>query len=57
MELANALLVGWQMTRAALRRRESRGAHYRDDFPRTLPAWRRRSAVCLETPQPLTLAT
>jgi L-aspartate oxidase len=57
VELANVLLVGWQMTRAALRRRESRGAHYRDDFPRTLPAWRRRSAVCLETPQPLTLAT
>jgi L-aspartate oxidase len=57
VELANVLLVGWQMTRAALRRRESRGAHYRDDFPRTLPAWRRRSAVYLETPQPLTLAT
>ncbi|HEX2513745.1 MAG TPA: L-aspartate oxidase [Chloroflexota bacterium] len=57
VELANVLLVGWQMTRAALRRRESRGAHYRDDFPRTLPAWRRRTAVCLETPQPLTLAT
>ena len=57
VELANALLVGWQMTRAALRRRESRGAHYRDDFPRTLPAWRRRCAVCLESPQPLTLAT
>jgi L-aspartate oxidase len=53
VELANALLVGWQMTRAALRRRESRGAHYRDDFPQTLPSWRRRLVVRLEAPQPL----
>jgi L-aspartate oxidase len=56
VELANALLVGWEMTRAALRRRESRGAHYRDDYPQTLSAWRRRLAVRLKTPQPLTLA-
>jgi L-aspartate oxidase len=55
LELANMLLVGWQMTHAALRREESRGAHYRHDFPETLPSWRRRLAVRLDTPRPLTL--
>lgn len=53
IELANMLLVGWQMTRAALQRRESRGAHYREDFPTPLPEWRRRLAVRLEQPHPL----
>jgi L-aspartate oxidase len=55
VELANMLLVGWQMARAALRRQESRGAHYRHDFPETLPSWRRRLAVRLAAPRPLTL--
>jgi L-aspartate oxidase len=55
VELANMLLVGWQMARAALRRQESRGAHYRHDFPDPLPSWRRRLAVRLAAPRPLTL--
>jgi L-aspartate oxidase len=55
VELANMLLVGWQMARAALGRRESRGAHYRHDFPETLPSWRRRLAVRLAAPRPLNL--
>ncbi len=29
----NVLTVAWLITRAALRREESRGAHYRDDYP------------------------
>ncbi|MGE3841801.1 MAG: L-aspartate oxidase [Vicinamibacterales bacterium] len=33
LERANLRLAGWLMARAALRREESRGAHFRDDFP------------------------
>ncbi len=40
-ELANMLLVGRLMCEAALLREESRGAHYRLDFPTEVPAWRR----------------
>jgi L-aspartate oxidase len=29
----NVLTVAWLIGRAALRREESRGAHYRDDYP------------------------
>jgi L-aspartate oxidase len=32
-KLANLVTVGWLIARAALRREESRGAHYRDDYP------------------------
>ena len=47
VELANMLLVGWLMTRAARVREESRGAHYRADFSATRPEWRKRLAVRL----------
>ncbi len=40
-ELANLLLVGRLMAEAALVREESRGAHYRTDFPESREAWRR----------------
>jgi L-aspartate oxidase len=33
LELANMINTGWMVTRAALERTESRGAHYRTDFP------------------------
>ena len=40
-ELVNLLLVGRIAAEAALVRQESRGAHYRTDFPAASDAWRR----------------
>jgi succinate dehydrogenase/fumarate reductase flavoprotein subunit len=39
-DLRNMLVVARVVTLAALRRRESRGAHQREDFPGMLPEWR-----------------
>jgi L-aspartate oxidase len=39
--VANAALTSSLVARAALERTESRGAHYRRDYPRPRPAWRR----------------
>lgn len=41
-ELNNLVLCARLMTEAALIRKESRGAHFRTDFPQTLPEWQRR---------------
>jgi L-aspartate oxidase len=38
-ELNNLVLCARLVTEAALLRKESRGAHFRTDFPRTLPEW------------------
>jgi L-aspartate oxidase len=40
-ELANMVLVGRLMAEAALIREESRGAHFRSDFPHPSDAWLR----------------
>ena len=40
-ELNNLVLCARLMTEAALLREESRGAHFRTDFPRTSPEWQR----------------
>jgi len=40
-ELNNLVLCARLMTEAALLRKESRGAHFRTDFPQTLPEWQR----------------
>lgn len=40
-ELANMVLAGRLIAEAALIRTESRGAHFRSDFPETSDAWRR----------------
>src|SRR5690606_29355848 len=39
IELANMINAGWLVTRAALEREESRGAHFRSDFPRLDEKW------------------
>jgi L-aspartate oxidase len=38
-ELSNLILTGRLLTEAALIREESRGAHFRTDFPQALPKW------------------
>ena len=40
-ELNNLVLAGRLMTEAALLREESRGAHFRADFPQSSPQWQR----------------
>ncbi len=40
-ELGNLILTGRLITEAALIREESRGAHFRSDFPATSPGWQR----------------
>ena len=40
-ELANLVLIGRLVTEAALLREESRGAHFRLDFPQRSPKWQR----------------
>lgn len=41
MELRNMLTVGQLITEAALMRTESRGGHFRLDFPESLPRWQK----------------
>ena len=41
-ELWNMVLIGRLMAEAAVEREESRGAHFRNDFPSTRDTWRRR---------------
>ena len=48
--VANAALTAGLIARAALARTESRGVHFRTDFPRPLPAWRRHLGLRLRTP-------
>ncbi len=40
-ELNNLVLTGRLVTEAARHREESRGAHFRSDFPQSLPQWQR----------------
>ena len=40
-ELNNLVITGRLMTEAALLREESRGAHFRSDFPHSSPQWQR----------------
>ena len=47
-ELNNLVLIGRLLAEAALFREESRGVHFRTDFPRSLPRWRRHIVFTLE---------
>jgi len=38
-EIQNMLTGAFLITESALRRRETRGVHYRSDYPETDPAW------------------
>jgi len=40
-ELSNLILTGRLLTEAAFIREESRGAHFRSDFPESTPRWQR----------------
>jgi succinate dehydrogenase / fumarate reductase flavoprotein subunit len=39
LDLSNLLTVSEAVTRAAIERKESRGGHFRDDYPKTDPAY------------------
>jgi L-aspartate oxidase len=50
-EAHNLLLTSRLVCLAAAAREESRGAHYRDDFPQALEHWRRRQSVTVTRPE------
>lgn len=48
-EARNLILVARLVTFSALRREESRGAHYRDDYPLPRPEWKRHQSLTVDT--------
>lgn len=44
-EVQNMLTVAWLIAELALRRTETRGVHYRQDFPDTDPVWERHQII------------
>lgn len=55
IERASLILLGHLVATSALARDESRGAHYRSDFPERKPAWRRHSVLVAAERFPITL--
>ena len=52
VEARNLLFVGRLIAESALRRQESRGAHFREDFPRKEPGRGRHSIIAPGAPAP-----
>lgn len=50
-ELDNLLVVGWLILKSAQFREESRGGHYRLDFPQTEPQWQAHTVIDREDGQ------
>jgi succinate dehydrogenase / fumarate reductase flavoprotein subunit len=57
LDLANMLDVSEAVTRAALARQESRGAHTRDDFPDSDPKWAVQNVVVRKREEQMEVAT
>lgn len=51
-ELSNMVLLGRVMVEAALLRQESRGSHFREDFPETSPQWEKHVVLVKEEDSP-----
>ena len=51
-ELSNMLLLGRLMVESALLRQESRGSHFREDFPETLSQWEKHVVLSQEEIKP-----
>ena len=49
LDLRARITVAGLVTRSALEREESRGAHYRSDFPETKDEWKRHSIISKAT--------
>ena len=47
-ESRNMVLLGRLMVEAALLRQESRGSHFREDFPETSPEWKKHVVLSQE---------
>lgn len=56
-ELRNLLLIGRLVAFAALNRCETRGAHWRDDYPLSTAAWHRRQFLTVDALWPARSAT
>jgi succinate dehydrogenase / fumarate reductase flavoprotein subunit len=50
LDLKNMLDTSEAVTRAALERKESRGAHTREDFPDSDPQWGKRNVIVRQGP-------
>jgi L-aspartate oxidase len=48
-EVQNVLLVARLVALAALQREESRGSHFREDYPESSRAWRRRQRITIDS--------